>query len=188
MTAHVDDTDLDALAAQVRSSPRLDEQELAGLLKAARALDERAREKLVGHFLREALAASLERRDRGLDVADLYQEATVAVVAAIAESITGTDSIEIINAKVETAIAVGLESALEEAAETKKVEEQLIHDANLLSLARVRFRKEKRAEPTSEELAELLKWPQARVEVVLDALLKAQAMHDLDIVEYLDDE
>jgi RNA polymerase sporulation-specific sigma factor len=188
MTAHVDDTDLDALAAQVRARPRLDDDEMARLLKSARALDETAREKLVGHFLRDALAASLERRDRGLDVADLYQEATVAVVGAIGELTAGADSIPEINVKVAAAIAAGLDNALNELVQERKVEEQMVHDTNLLSLVRIRVQNEKHAEPTAEELAALLKWPVERVEVVLGALLKAQAMHDVDIVEYLDDE
>jgi DNA-directed RNA polymerase specialized sigma subunit len=188
MTAHVDDTDLDALAAQVRASPRLSEDEMANLLKAAPALDEQAREKLVGHYLREALAESLERRDRGLDVSDLYQEATVAIVGAVAESLTGTDSIADVNAKVVAAIGAGLDASLKDLADVKKVEEEVVHDTNLLSLVRIRFKNERHAEPTPEELAGLLKWPLARVEVVLDALLKAQATHDLELVEYLDDE
>lgn len=188
MTAHVDDTDLDALAAQVRASPRLSEEELANLLKTAPRLDRHAREKLVAHFLREALAASLERRDRGLDVSDLYQEATVAIVSTVAESLTGTDSIAEVNTKVAAAIGAELDASLKELAAVKKIEEEMVRDTNLLSLVRIRFRNERHAEPTPEELAGLLKWPVARVEVVLDTLLKAQAMHDLELVEYLDDE
>ena len=189
MTANVDDTDLDALAAQVRTHPRLDDAEKTSLLKAARAgSDSHAQEKLVGHFLREALAAALERRGRGLDIADLYQEANVAVVAAIAELVAGDGPIDGLDTEISVAIAAELDSALEQFVQIKKTEEQLVHDTNLLLALRIRLKEEKRAEPSAEELAGLLEWPLARVELVLEALTKAQAMHDVELLEYLDDE
>ena len=189
MTANIDDTDLDALAAQVRTHPQLDDAEKASLFGAARAgSDKHAQEKLVGHYLREALAASLQQRNRGLDLADLYQEANVAIVAVIAELVAGDGGIDDLDAKVSTAIAAELDSALEQFSQIKKTEEQLVHDTNLLLALRIRLKEEKRTEPSPEELAGLLEWPLARVEMVLEALVKAQATHDVELLEYLDDE
>jgi DNA-directed RNA polymerase sigma subunit (sigma70/sigma32) len=189
MTANADDTDLDALAAQVRTHPRLDNAEMDAALASARSDNGGdANEKLVGHFLRQALDASLERRGRGLDVSDLYQEATVAVVAVIAGWIAGGQPSAGLDAAVTKAIATELDNALQQFEEHRKVEEQLVRDTSLLSAVRIRLKQKQQTDPTNEELAALLKWPLERVELVLETLQKAQVMHDLELLEYLEDE
>ena len=85
MTTRHDDTELDFLAAQARSHPPLAAAATDRLIGAARGGDRLARESLVEHSLGAVLAEAVAHRRRGVEVTDLYQEGSLAMVVAIEE-------------------------------------------------------------------------------------------------------
>lgn len=182
------DTELDAIAAQARSHPPLSASEVAPLLLAARARPGGAASAtLVEHHLLVALDGALARRGRGLPVGDLYQEASVALVVAVDEYAAREGDARGLPAYVEKVVALHLDAALEKEATAVAAEQTVVRDAELLSAAEVRLRRQLGRDATFLELGGLLMWPPERVEAVSAILHEAQGQYDLELLEYLDD-
>lgn len=185
---HQDDTDLDALAAQVHAFPPLDDDEVRALLGRVRAGQEPAREQLVDHHLRIALDEAMARGNRGMDVVDLYQEGAVATIVAVSEYASRGGSPSGLGTFVRRVVDAHLDSALEDEAVKKQSEEAFVRDAQAYESAEVELRHELGRSPTVMELAALLKWPEERVSIVGEMLDSARSIYDADIAQYLDDE
>jgi DNA-directed RNA polymerase sigma subunit (sigma70/sigma32) len=183
-----DDTELDALAAQVRAFPPMSTQETAWLLTAARDGSDSARERLVDQQLRLALDEAIARGNRGLEVVDLYQEGALAAIVAVNEYASRGGSPAGLGSYVSRVISKHLDDVLEETALAKETENAMVRDAELYETAEIALRNELGRSATVVELAALLEWPEDRVLLVGEMLTAAREMYDADIVQYLDDE
>ncbi len=186
---NADDTALDAIAAQVRSFHELGEAQINDLLAAARG-DGRGdpEERLVEHHLSVALAAALEHADRGVDVPDLYQEGTLAVIVAVGEYVARDGDGSGLRRYIEKVVAKHLESAIAEAKAQRDADLAVVRAAEKLDVAEANLRNDLARQPTDEELAQALEWPIAQVLSVRSALTAAREMWDDEIVQYLDDD
>jgi RNA polymerase primary sigma factor len=183
---NTDDTDLDALAAQARAFPPLDVAEVGRLLPNA-AVAGLAQERLVEDELGVALDAALARRDRGVEVLDLYQEASVAAIVAVAQYAERGGSPEGLRRYVGRVIGAHLDDAIEEAEIERRSEEAFVRDAETYETAEITLRHELGRSATTTEIAALLEWPEERVAVVAEAVMAAREIWDSEIVQYLDD-
>lgn len=184
-----DDTELDAIAAQVRAYPPLPDDEIANLLGVVRTRDDApARERLVEHHLRIALDEAIARGDRGVEVVDLYQEGTLATIVAINEYASREGPPAGLQRYVSRVVGVHLDSELERAAAERERAEAFVRDAQVYEVAEVDLRHELGRTPTVTELAAVLEWDEERVELVGEMLTSARELWDADIVQYLDDE
>ncbi|GAC1338377.1 MAG: hypothetical protein NVSMB29_04100 [Candidatus Dormibacteria bacterium] len=191
-TSHSDDwghdTELDAIAAQARSRPALPISAVAPLLLQARAQPAGpAAGTLVEHHLSAALDAALARRGRGLPVGDLYQEGSIALVVAVDEYAAREGDAEGLRAYIDKVVALHLDAAIEKEATAVAAEQVVVRDAELLSAAEVRLRRELGRDATFLELGGLLMWPPERVEAVSAILHEAQGQYDMELLQYLDD-
>ncbi|MFN2582012.1 MAG: hypothetical protein ABR498_04635 [Candidatus Dormibacteria bacterium] len=185
--SELDDADVSALTRQVRTYPPLDLVEVAQLLAAA-ASPGPAQERLVEHHLRVALDEALARRDQGVDVTDLYQEATLATLVAVREYSSRRGDPTGLRAYVARVVGVHLDDAIEEARIERQADEAFVRDAQLYETAEINLRHELGRGATPTELAAVLEWPEERVVIVADAVNAAREAWDTDIVQYLDDE
>ena len=192
MSAYGDDTALDALSAQVRGARRLSAEQLVDTMRQATTAEgdqERraATERIVESFLAFTLDEAVARRSSGVDVAVLYQEGAIAVAAAVAESLKeSVDAPELVK-RVGRDLQNHLDSVVRAEDELRKGDAAVLSDVRLVSALRTRMRADKGEEPTAQAMADVLKWPAERVEALLAMLSRAEAEHDLDILEYLDD-
>ncbi len=182
------DTALDSLAAQVRTRPPLPLEEVTELLGRVRrdgAGD--ARSTLVEHHLGLALDAALSHADSGVDVGDLYQEASVAVVTAVGEYAARSGDAAGLRGYVRRVVDLFVDAAVEREETERRTAEALVTDSRLLDLAEVAMRKQLGRDPTTLELAAVLGWPVERVTVIGDLLAEARARNDESLIPFLDD-
>lgn len=182
-----EDSPLDAIAAQVRSYPPLPLDEVDTLLRRTHETGgNAAAATLVSHHLSVALDAALQRRDQGLEVGDLYQEGTVAVVTAVDEYAQRGGSAVGLRPYVERVVALHLDAALEREAEERAASEAFVRDAQRYELTEVELRGTLGREATSIELAAALQWSVEHVETVAEMLGEARALNDEALLPYLD--
>ena len=184
---HLDSSDIGTLTAQARQYPPLTPDEVARLLPDS-AVSGPAQERLVQHQLGTALEEAVARRDRGVDVVDLYQEATVAAIVAVAQYSARGGEPSGLQRYVARVIGAHLDDAIEEAELERKADEAFVRDAQAYETAEVNLRHELGRSATTTEIAALLEWPEDRVAVVAEAVTAARELWDSEIVEYLDDD
>ena len=183
-----DDTLLDALAAQARTYPELPLETVGRLLRDAHDQPGGpAQGTLVRHHLSVALARSLARRDSGLEIRDLYQEASVAVVTAIDEFAARGGDASHLREYVGRVVDMHLDAAIEREAEERRTEEALVAETRLLEAAEVELRHRLGRPPTTLELAALLELPAQRIEALSEILREARVIHDESLIPFLDD-
>lgn len=180
------DPDLATLTAQARQFPPLGVDEVARLLPDS-AVAGPAQERLVQHQLTVALDEALARRERGVDVVDLYQEATVAAIVAVQQYSARGGEPAGLQRYVARVIGAHLDDAIEEAELERKSDEAFVRDAEAYEAAEVSLRHELGRNPTTTEIAAQLEWPEERVAVVAEAVRNAREIWDSEIVQYLDD-
>lgn len=182
------DSPLDTIAAQARAYPPLPVDEVADLLgridghggTAAAAT-------LVRHHLAVALDAALERRDQGLDLGDLYQEGSIAVVTAVDEYAQRHGDPAGLRAYVARVVALHLDAALAREASERAAGEAFVRDAQRYELVEVELRHQLGRAATPIELAAALEWSVDHVETVGEMLAEARALNDESLLPYLDD-
>jgi DNA-directed RNA polymerase sigma subunit (sigma70/sigma32) len=187
MSAQDDDTELDALAAHVRTHPELPAADSDALITAARKGDETARASLVEHSLGAVLSEAVARRDRGVGVTDLFQEGSVAALVAIEEYVARGGSGAGLGAYVRRVVGAHLEVVVEREEAAAAETAAIVEDIRLLELARVSVGEQIGHEPTETELAAVLLWPPERVTLIAGMLDSAREQFDAEMVEYLDD-
>ncbi|MGH7685364.1 MAG: sigma-70 domain-containing protein [Candidatus Dormibacteria bacterium] len=181
------DGDLKSLTALVRSLPALDPAEVGRLLPAA-AVSGPQQERLVQDQLGVGLDEALARRDRGIDVIDLYQEASVAAIVAVAQYSARGGAPDGLRRYASRVIGVHLDDAIEQADLERKAHDAFVRDAESYETAEVSLRHELERSPTATEIAAFLQWPEDRVTLLAEAVTNARELWDTDIAEYLDDE
>lgn len=188
MSVRDDDTALDALAARARSSPELTAEAADRLIAAARGGDLRASEFLVEHSLGAVLAEAVAHRDHGVEVTDLFQEGSLAVVVAVREYVERSGAGAQLGDYVRRVVAGHLDRLVEREEAAAAEAAAIVEDTRLLEVAQVALRHQLRHEPTSTELAAVLLWPRERVALIAEMLAMARESFDSEIIEYLDDE
>ena len=187
MTA--DDTLLDLLASQARANPPLSDADTDRLLAAARAGDGgEGAATLTRHLLGVALDTALRLRAGGDDVTELYQEGAVAVVAAVNEYVAGDGGAAGLREAVGRAVATHVRGVQGGERRRREDDEAFVRDSRRLDLVAVALRQRLGRQPTTDELAELLEWDPARVELVGSLVEDARRIHDETLIPFLDDD
>jgi DNA-directed RNA polymerase sigma subunit (sigma70/sigma32) len=182
------DSPLDALAAQARSAPPLADAEVAELLgRVQGTAGAAAAATLVRHHLGIALDAALERRDQGLELGDLYQEGSIAVVTAVDEYAGRGGPAAGLREYVRRVVGLHLDAALAREAAEKAAGEAFIRDAQRYELAEVELRRRFGREATTLEMAAAMEWSTEHVETVAEMLAEARALHDESLMPFLED-
>jgi hypothetical protein len=182
------DTTLDALAAQVRSHPPLPAERVAELVEQARrGHDDDAIAELVEHSLGIALDAAIARREHHVEVVDLFQEGSTAIVEGVTEYVASsrTGGLE---DHLRRAVEKRLEAVTDAADRTFDEEQAVLLDARVFEAADVALRTRLDRPPTVAELAALLEWSAPRVELAAAMLAEARLLHDQSLLPFLDDE
>jgi DNA-directed RNA polymerase sigma subunit (sigma70/sigma32) len=187
MSVREDDTELDALAAQVRASPKLSTAAADALIAAAVRGDRDAHAALIEHALSSVLAEAVAHRDRGVELLDLFQEGSLAALVAVEEYVERTGNGAGFVAYVRHVVNRHLDHVIEEHEAAVVEAAELAEDTRLLDVARVALHRQAGREPTVTELASVLRWSPERVELISGILDNARADFDSDIVQYLDD-
>jgi DNA-directed RNA polymerase sigma subunit (sigma70/sigma32) len=187
MSVREDDTELDALAAQVRAGPKLSTAAVEALIAAAVRGDRDAHAALVEHALSPVLAEAVAHRDRGVDLLDLFQEGSLAALVAVEEYVERTGNGAGFVADVRRVVNRHLDHVIEQHEAAVVEAAELAEDTRLLDVARVALHRQAGREPTETELAAALLWSSERVELISGILDNARADFDSDIVQYLDD-
>ena len=184
-----DDTELDAIAAQVRAFPPLDDAAVGRLLRETHDQPSGpAGAHLVEHSLGRVLDAVLERRSSGLDLLDLYQEGSVAATVAVAEyAARGGDAAGLTH-YVDRVVGTFLDDVVERAATQRKADEEIVRQAEQAETAEMTLRRILEREPTVTEMAAALEWPETQVEAIMEAVHAARAAYDEEIAQFLDDD
>jgi DNA-directed RNA polymerase sigma subunit (sigma70/sigma32) len=176
------------LAEQARALPPLSEAATAALLAEVRERGKGpALDRLVEHQLKAILAEAEARRGRGVEVADLAQEAAIASVVAVTEYAGKGGPAKGLDQFVIRLVGSHMDETIELAALERASDEAFIRDAEIYERAEVRMRHELGRDATALELAAELGWPDDRVATVAAMLNEARARFDSEIVEYLDD-
>jgi DNA-directed RNA polymerase specialized sigma subunit len=168
---------------------RPDPAERKELLARVAQGDRRARELLLEQHLGLVLAVARERAKAGeqaLSSADLFQEGTVGLLAAIdAYATSGLGDFETF-----ARAHIASEMAAAEAAEGDAQQQgrEMVAAAEAYERAEFEVRREHGRQATIEELAHRLGWTEERTEEVAMTVDAARRQHDEDLLEYLDAE
>jgi len=181
------DSPLDSIASQARAYPPLPLDEVEDLLHRSHDGSAAAAATLVRHHLSIALDAAMERRDRDLDLGDLYQEASVAVVTAVDEYAQRNGTAAGLRPYIARVVALHLDAALVREEEERRAGEAFVRDAQRYELVEVELRHQLSRTPTPIELAAALQWSVEHVETVGEMLSEARALNDEALLPYLDD-
>jgi DNA-directed RNA polymerase sigma subunit (sigma70/sigma32) len=187
-TRFPDDTELDAIASQVRSFTPMPAAELGRLLDDARESPSGpATGRLVEQQLGTVLEAVLARRGQGVDLMDLYQEGSIAATVAVGEFASRGGEPSGLRAYVLRVVDTFLDGVVKREAAQKLADTLLLEQVKLLEAAEVQLRARLEREPTTLELAAALEWTPQTVDVVGAVLHRARDTYDAEIVEFLDD-
>jgi RNA polymerase nonessential primary-like sigma factor len=132
--------------------------------------------------------AAQARKKRGAPFGDLFQEGTIGLISAVEHYIPGDGGF---HARLVHAIDVTMDDVLAQTEEAQRNDEAFIVACRLLESAQRLLSERLGRAATPAELAKLLQWEEARVNVVLEMLQGARVVHDqelLDYLEILDDE
>lgn len=130
------------------------------------------------------LRLARERLEQGLSEADLVQEGSLALLAAMHEFAGGVEAP--FETYAEARIAEEMDRALEDEQAAVQEERQLVADANTFEAAELALRKELSREPTPAELRDRLGWAPERVDEVATAVEDARQRHDEELLPFLD--
>lgn len=184
-----DDTELDALAAQVRSLPPRGPEEIDRLLGEARDSPAGG---AAAHLVEQSLAAVLDavlvRRATGLDLMDLYQDGAVAATVAVGEYAARGGAAAGLRPYVARVVETFLDDVVERAEAQRVADALLAAQAQQVEAAEVTLRHRLDREPTALEVGSLLEWSPDRTDLILALLRQARERYDSEIVEYLDDD
>ncbi len=140
------------------------------------------------HSLAAVLAEAVAHRDHGVEVTDLFQEGSLAMVVAVREYVERSGPGAQLGGYVRRVVAGHLDRLVEREEAAAAEAAAIVEDTRLLEVAQVALRHQLGHEPTSTELAAVLLWPRERVELIAEMLAMAGQSFDSEIIEYLDDE
>ena len=172
------------IQAQLARYPRLSHEEERRLLSTHGADRDVANRVLIEHNLHLVLEAAQARKGRGVAFGDLFQEGTVGLISAV-EHYKPADGA--FHARLLHVIAATMDDVLAQTDEAQRNDEAFVIACRLLESAQ-RLLSERLDRPaTPAELAKLLQWDEARVNVILAMLGEARTTHDQELLDYLDD-
>ncbi|MEA2669733.1 MAG: polymerase primary sigma factor [Chloroflexota bacterium] len=172
------------IQAQLERYPRLSHEEERRLLSTHGADRDAANRVLIEHNLHLVLEAAQARKGRGVAFGDLFQEGTVGLISAV-EHYKPADGA--FHARLVHVIAVTMDDVLAQTDEAQRNDEAFVIACRLLESAQ-RLLSERLDRPaTPAELAKLLQWDEARVNVMLAMLGETRTTHDQELLDYLDD-
>ncbi len=173
----------DEIQAQLSGYPRLSTGEERRLLATHGANRDAANRVLIEHNLHLVLEAAQARKGRGVAFGDLFQEGTVGLISAV-EHYKPADGA--FHARLVHVIAVIMDDVLAQTDEAQRNDEAFVIACRLLESAQ-RLLSERLDRPaTPAELAKLLQWEEARVNVILAMLGETRTTHDQELLDYLD--
>ncbi len=138
---------------------------------------------LIEHNLHLVVEAAQARTDRGAAFGDLFQEGTVGLISAVEHYKPGDGGF---HARLLHAIAVTLDDVLAQTQEAQRNDEAFVIACRLLESAQRLLSERLGRSATPAELARLLQWEEARVNVILEMLRGAEVVHDQELLDYLD--
>ena len=178
------DDEEDDYRAQVAGYPRLSNQEERRLLSSHGAERDAANRILIEHNLYLVLEAALARKERGVPFGDLFQEGTVGLISAVEHYKLADGAF---HARLVHVIGITMDDVLDQTEEAKRNDEAFVIACRLLESAK-RLLSDRLDRPaTPAELAKLLQWEEARVNVILAMLGESRDVHDQELLDYLDD-
>ena len=169
---------------QVARYPRLSPEDEDRLLATRGAARDSANRTLIEHNLYLVFEAAVARKDRGVPFGDLFQEGTVGLISAVEHHRAGEAGF---HSSLVQAISAVMDDVVAQTEEAQKNDEAFVAACRLLESAQrlLSARLERTATPA--ELAKLLQWDEARVNVILEMLNGASEVHDQELFQYLDD-
>src|SRR4029077_13462534 len=174
----------DEIREQVAQYPPLANAEEQRLLATQGVDRDAANRTLIEHNLHLVVEAAQARKEHGVPFGDLFQEGTVGLISAVEHYQPGDGGF---HARLVHAIAVTMDDVLAQTDEAQRNDEAFVIACRLLESAQ-RLLSERLDRPaTPAELAKLLQWDEARVNVILAMLGEARTTHDQELLDYLDD-
>jgi RNA polymerase nonessential primary-like sigma factor len=168
---------------QVAQYPPLSNAEEQRLLATMRVDRDAANRTLIEHNLHLVVEAAQARRERGVPFGDLFQEGTVGLISAVEHYKPGDGGF---HARLVHAIAVTMDDVLAQTGEAQRNDEAFVIACRLLESAQRLLSERLGREAMPAELAKLLQWEEARVNVILEMLHGAEVVHDQELLDYLD--
>ncbi len=174
-----------ALAAQY---PPLSEPDAAALLRQAAGGGEAgaaAVARLVAHHLYLVAEVVAGQTDLPLPAADLFQEGALGLASGLEQFLATGAGVDRLVAHLRRAVADQIAAAVARELEARSEEARWVADGERLALAEAHLRHTKGRPPTTGELALRLGWEEERVDRLREAVSRAQAAHDLELLETL---
>jgi RNA polymerase sigma factor (sigma-70 family) len=173
----------DEIREQVAQYPPLSNAEEQRLLATQGVERDAANRTLIEHNLHLVVEAAQARKDRGAAFGDLFQEGTVGLISAVEHYKPGDGGF---HARLVHAIAVTMDDVLAQTDEAQRNDEAFVVACRLLESAQRLLSERLSRDATPAELAKLLQWEEARVNVILEMLSGARVVHDQELLDYLD--
>jgi DNA-directed RNA polymerase sigma subunit (sigma70/sigma32) len=178
-------SDLRDLAAQAAAEPKLRRVEERHLLERAALGDGAARDRLFRAHAGLVIRLAEAQLNRGLELAELLQEGSLGLMAAISDPRPPDGSLA---GRVEATVSLQLEQALEREAEAERAARQLVEDAEAYERAEIAIRRRLGRAPTEPELAQQLEWSVTRTRRLAEMIALARRQHDEELLIYLNPE
>ena len=173
----------DEIREQVAQYPPLSNAEEQLLLATVGVERDAANRTLIEHNLHLVVVAAQARKERGVAFGDLFQEGTVGLISAVEHYKQGDGGF---HARLLHAIAVTMDDVLAQNEEAQRNDEAFVTACRLLESAQRLLSERLERQATPAELAKLLQWEEARVNVILEMLRGAQVVDDQELLDYLD--
>ncbi len=173
----------DEIREQVAQYPPLSNAQEQRLLATQGVDRDAANRKLIEHNLHLVVEAAQARKEHGIPFGDLFQEGTVGLISAVEHYQPGDGGF---HARLVHAIAVTMDDVLAQTEEAQRNDEAFVIACRLLESAQRLLSERLGRKATPAELAKLLQWEEARVNVILEMLHGAEVVHDQELLDYLD--
>src|SRR5213080_625287 len=174
----------DEIRAQVARYPRLSNAQEQRLLATQGAERDAANRTLIEHNLHLVVEAAQARKRGGVPFGDLFQEGTVGLISAVEHYKPGDGGF---HARLVHAIAATMDDVLAQTEEAQRNDEAFVIACRLLESAQRLLSGRLGRPATPAELAKLLQWEEARVNVILGMLGEARDLNDQELLDYIDD-
>ncbi|HVH64522.1 MAG TPA: sigma factor [Candidatus Acidoferrum sp.] len=184
LTPRPADDDEDDYRAQVSRYPRLSNEEERRLLAVNGHEREAANRRLIEHNLYLVFEAAEARKERGVPFGDLFQEGTVGLISAVEHYRADQGSFQ---ARLVDAIGATMDDVISQTEAAQRNDEAFVTACRLLESAQRLLEGRLSRPATPAELAKLLRWDEARVNLILEMLSEAREVHDEELLAYLDD-
>jgi RNA polymerase nonessential primary-like sigma factor len=178
------DDDEDDYRAQIARYPRLSNDETSRLLATSGRERDEANRTLIEHNLYLVFEAAQARKERGVPFGDLFQEGTVGLISAVEHYLPAQGAF---HARLVDVIGATMDDILAQTEAAQRNDEAFVTACRLLESAQRLLSGRLGRVATPAELAKLLHWDVARVNVILEMLSEARQIHDDELLAYIDD-